>query len=536
MPRSVLPRPLLASRPFFAVGVVAAVVLSFPASFSARAADPANPHAGHGGAPISAKPAENKPAAARKILYYRNPMGLPDTSPVPKKDTMGMDYVPVYADEAPISAKPAENKPAAARKILYYRNPMGLPDTSPVPKKDTMGMDYVPVYADEAPISAKPTENKPAAARKILYYRNPMGLPDTSPVPKKDSMGMDYAPVYADEAPGATGTPGGAAIGAVRINPDKVQKLGVRTEAVAARSLVRVVRALGSVQVIEKNFQVVACKFEGWIETLHVNTTGQPVVKGQSLMEVYSPELVLAQEEYLLARRSGESGLAEGALQRLRYRGAPEEEISALRKRSKASRTISIRAPLTGVVTERKAVKGMRFMAGETLFELADLSKVWVLADVFEKDIGSVAVGQTAKVTLNAFPGRVFTGAVVMIHPTMTAENRTVKVHFELPNPDGALRPAMTTTVELAIPVSATPTLAAPDSAVLDSGKRQVVLVERGEGLFEPRPVKLGAKADGYVEIVEGLAAGERVVVRASFLIDAESNLRAALGQFEQGK
>jgi Cu(I)/Ag(I) efflux system membrane fusion protein len=306
----------------------------------------------------------------------------------------------------------------------------------------------------------------------------------------------------------------------------------VRTEAAALRPLARTVRALGTVQPIEQNEVVVAPKFDAWIEILHVNTTGQPVTRGQSLMEVYSPALVLAQEEYLLASGGAVPGLAEGALQKLRNLDVPEDEIAALRKRGKASHTISVRSPITGVVTERKAIKGMRFMAGEQLFSLADLSKVWVLADVFEQDVSLVAVGQTARVMLNAFPGQTFTGTVTMIHPTMTAENRTVKVHLELPNPTGALRPAMSATVELAAPVAASPVLAVPDSAVLDTGSRQVVLVERGEGQFEPRPVRLGVKADGYVQVLDGVTAGEKVVIRANFLIDAESNLRAALGGF----
>ncbi len=450
-------------RSLFALALLATVALP-PA---ARAADPASPHAGHGAA------APASPSGERKILYYRNPMGLADTSPVPKKDGMGMDYIPVYADETPA---PAPAKPAGERKILYYRNGMGLPDTSPVPKKDSMGMDYVPVYEDEV-----------------------AGVP----------------------------------AGTVKISPDKVQKLGVRTETVMERQLARTVRALGTVQPIEQNEAVVAPKFEAWIETLNVNTTGQPVTRGQSLMEVYSPALVLAQEEYLVAIRGGGGpGLAEGALRKLRNLDVAESEIAALRKRGKASRTISIPSPLTGVVTERKAIKGMRFMAGEELYRLADLSNVWVLADVFEQDVGYVTVGQTVRIALNAFPGRAFTGTVSMIHPTMTAENRTVKVHITLPNPDGTLRPSMSATVELAAPVAAAPVLAVPDSAVLDSGNRQVVLVERGEGQFEPRPVQLGARADGYAQVLGGVRAGEKVVVRANFLIDAESNLRAALGGF----
>ncbi|MEI6557614.1 MAG: efflux RND transporter periplasmic adaptor subunit [Rhodospirillaceae bacterium] len=379
----------------------------------------------------------------------------------------------------------------------------------------------------------------PAAAadisppRKLLYYSNPMGLPDTSPVPKKDGMGMDYVPVYAEEpAAGPAAGASGPVAGTVRVSADKVQKLGVRTETVMERPLARTVRALGTVQPIEQNEAVVAPRFDAWIETLAVHTTGQPVTRGQSLMQVYSPVLVLAQEEYLVAARSGVAGLAEGALRKLRNLEVPEDEIAALRKRGSASHTVSIRSPLTGVVTERRAVKGMRFTAGEMLYRLADLSDVWVLADVFEQDVGLVTIGQTVRIVLNAFPGRAFTGVVSMIHPTMTAENRTVKVHITLPNPEGTLRPAMSATVELAAPVSAAPVLAVPDSAVLDSGSRQVVLVERGEGLYEPRPVRLGARADGYVQVLGGIGGGERVVVRANFLIDAESNLRAALGGF----
>ncbi|MEI8394680.1 MAG: efflux RND transporter periplasmic adaptor subunit [Rhodospirillaceae bacterium] len=373
--------------------------------------------------------------------------------------------------------------------------------------------------------AAEPGPASPSAERKILYYRNPMGLAGTSPVPKKDGMGMDYIPVYQEDG---TGVPAGT----VKISPDKVQKLGVRTETVTLRQLARTVRALGTVQPIERNEVVVSPRFDAWIETLHVHTDGQAVVKGQSLMEVYSPAVTLAREEYLIARKGGMPELAEGALRKLRNLDVAEDEIAALRKRGKASRTLSVRSPVTGVVTERKAVQGMRFMAGETLYKLADLSEVWVLADVFEQDVGLITVGQTVKIALNAFPGRTFTGTVSMIHPTMTAENRTVKVHITLPNPNGDLRPLMSATVELAAPVAAVPVLAVPDSAVLDSGNRQVVLVERGEGQFEPRPVQLGARADGYVQVLGGVGAGEKVVVRANFLIDAESNLRAALGGF----
>ncbi|MBF0190782.1 MAG: efflux RND transporter periplasmic adaptor subunit [Magnetococcales bacterium] len=436
---------------------------------------------------------------------------------------------PQQAGHAPPAAK-------AERKILYYRNPMGQPDTSPTPKKDSMGMDYIPVYADDAPPPPAVTPAK--AERKILYYRNPMGQPDTSPTPKKDSMGMDYIPVYADDAPPPE------AANAVRINLDKVQKLGVRTETATRNPVTRSIRAVGTVTVDERRLHVVNLKYEGWIEKLHADVTGQNVRRGQPLMQVYAPALVQAQQEYLATMRAGEAlreadpetrrtatDLAESALTRLRNWDLSDGQIQRLREQQTASRTLSIPSPVSGVILEKNAIQGMRFMPGEMLYRIADLSTVWVLADVFEQDMGLVQVGQSAEVTLTAMPGKRFHGKVAFMNPTLSAETRTIKVRIELANPDGALRPALFAAVQLQTPGHVS-VLSVPDSALLDSGSRQVVLVERGEGLYEPRPVRIGAKGNGYVEILEGLTEGEKVVVRANFLIDAEANLRAALGHF----
>lgn len=373
-----------------------------------------------------------------------------------------------------------------------------------------------------------PAAATPAGPGKVLYYRNPMGLPDTSPVPKKDPMGMDYVPVYEGED---------SASGAVTISPDKVQKLGVRTEAARRRIVSRQVRAVGTVQVDERRLFVVAPKFEAWIETLLVDTTGATVRKGQPLMEIYSPELVLVQQEYLVARRSGDGGqLAEASLQRLRNLDIPEEEIERLRKTGKVSRSLTYRAVAGGVVLEKGAVRGMRFMPGEALYRIADLSNVWLIADVFEQDLGYIKPGQEVDVTVNSLPGRSFTGKVSFVYPTLTAESRTGKVRIELPNADGLLKPNLYATVhlngDLNVSPGATAELAVPDSALLDTGRRQAVLVETGEGRYEPRDVRAGARADGYVQILAGLEEGERVVVRANFLIDSESNLRAALSAF----
>jgi len=374
-------------------------------------------------------------------------------------------------------------------------------------------------------------------AKKLLYYRNPMGLPDTSPVPKKDPMGMDYLAVYEGEDEAESG---------LKISPEKVQKMGVKTAPAKLQMLDRSVRASGRVEIDESRTYTVTAKFEGYIERLHVNTTGQPVGRGQPLFEVYSPELVSAQREYALAAQGvgklGEAGdeaqgamrqLAESSLQRLKNWDISEEQVKALAKNGDAKRTLTFRSPVAGIVTEKKAVQGMRFMPGETLFQIADTSTVWVQADVFEQDIAAVNVGQKAKIKINAYPGEVFDGRIAYVYPTLMAETRTVPVRIELANPKGRLKPAMFADVD--IPVGgAAPVLTVPTSAVIDSGTRQVVVVQLAEGRFEPRPVKLGQRGGEFVQVLEGVKEGESVVVAANFLIDAESNLKAALGGMQK--
>ena len=384
---------------------------------------------------------------------------------------------------------------------------------------------------------APPAADAAPGQRKILYYRNPMGLPDTSPVPKKDSMEMDYLPVYEGEDKDD---------GTIKISLAKVQRLGVRTEQVQMRNLSRTIRAVGTVQLDESRLAVVTTKFEGYIEKLHVNTTGQPVRRGQPVMQVYSPELVQAQQEYAIAVRSLRSlpahadeavrttvqTLLDGALQRLRNLDFPADEMERLQREGTANRLITLRSPVGGIVLEKAAVEGMRFMPGDTLLKTADLSTVWLIAEVFEQDLAAVREGQPARITVNAYPGVEFKGTVEFIYPTVSRDTRTARVRVVVPNPGGRLRADMYASVELSAGVDAGPVLVVPDSAVIDSGTRQVVLVERGEGRFEPREVKIGAAGDGFYEIRQGLAAEDRVVVSANFLLDAESNLRAALRSF----
>lgn len=395
--------------------------------------------------------------------------------------------------------------------------------------------------ARKSPPTAMTGDAAKTSERTILYYRNPMGLPDTSPVPKKDPMGMDYVPVYEGDEPTAAGP-------LVKISLDKVQKLGVRTEAAAPRVLTRTVRAVGMIQASERGLYTVAPKFEGWIQKLHVNTTGQAVRKGEPLMDIYSPDLITAQQEYLIAVKGMQSvknsspevqasmrQLMESALQRLRNWDIAESDLKQLQTDGKTRQYLTLRSRASGVVLEKPAVEGKRFMPGEMLYQIADLSSVWLLVEVFEQDLGLVRAGQAAKIRVDAYPDKTFTGTVTFVYPTVTPETRTTKVRIEQSNTGGLLKPAMYAHVELAATHSDTQSLAVPDSAVLDTGARQLVLVQRGEGTFEPRTMKLGMRADDYVEVLEGGKAGENVVVSANFLIDAESNLKAAIGGMAMG-
>jgi len=395
----------------------------------------------------------------------------------------------------------------------------------------------------QAPSQASATTALAAAEpaqkpRKLLFYRNPMGLSDTSPAPKKDPMGMDYIPVYEGEEDGDS-----TDAKQIRISTEKIQKLGVRVEKVSLRTLDRRVRAVGKVDIDERRSYTVAPKFEGWIELLHVNVTGQVVSKGQPLLEVYSPELVSAQREYAIASagvdvlkagsseaQSGMQQLAEAGLARLKNWDISEAQIRELQKSGTTRRTLTLRSPVNGIVMEKKAVQGMRFMPGEALYQIADLSSVWIIAEVFEQDLAQVHAGQSARVSIDAYPGKTFAAKVAYVYPTLNAQTRTAAVRLELANPQGLLKPAMYANVEFT--TANAKVLTVPNSAVIRSGTRQIVLVQLGEGRFAPREVRLGLQGDNYAEVLEGIGEGEEVVVTANFLIDAESNLQAAITGF----
>jgi RND family efflux transporter MFP subunit len=377
---------------------------------------------------------------------------------------------------------------------------------------------------------------------KILYYRNPMGLPDTSDVPKLDSMGMDYIAVYEDDV-----EPAVEGITTIKISTDKVQKLGVKTTQAALRQLSRTVRTVGQVAADERKTYTIAPKFEGWVERLQVNATGDVVKAGQVLFEVYSPELISAQREYLIAlqgvktmqdaateAKNSMQELALASLQRLKSWDIGDEDLRRLRETGEVLRTISYRSPVTGVVTEKAALQGMRFMPGEVMYKIADLSTLWLLADVAEQDSGLIRNGQTAKVRLDAYPGREFNSRVSYVYPTLNTQTRTTPVRLDMTNSAGLLRPGMYAQVELAGLGSKERVVTVPDSAVIYSGRREIILVELSEGRYEARVVKLGIQGDDFVEVIDGIGEGEKVVLSANFLIDAESNLKAVIAGFTQ--
>jgi RND family efflux transporter MFP subunit len=355
-------------------------------------------------------------------------------------------------------------------------------------------------------------------------------------------MGMDYIAVYEGDE---EDTPANA--NQLKFSAEKIQKMGVRTEAATLRVLDKTVRAAGRIEPDERRSFTIAPKFEGYVEKLFVNATSQTVAKGQVLFEAYSPELVAAQREYAIATQGvqamAQAGpeaqksmqqLADASLVRLRNWDVSEEQVKALAASGTAKRTLTFRSPVSGIVTEKKAVQGMRFMPGDALYQVTDLSSVWVLADVAEQDIAAVKVGARATVKINAYPDKSFTAALTTIYPTLNAETRTVPVRLELANPGGLLKPGMFAQLELAAGANAK-VLTVPVSAVIDSGARQMLLVQVGEpsaGRFEPREVKLGARSENYLEVLSGLREGEMVVTSANFLIDAESNLKAAIAGF----
>ena len=383
--------------------------------------------------------------------------------------------------------------------------------------------------------------------RKVLFYRNPMNPEVTSSVPMKDSMGMDYVPVFEDEALRDRELEPGS----IRISPEKVKRSGVRSEEVKRIALKRIIRTVGRVEPVEDKVSVVNTKLAGWVEVLYINRTDDTVKKGQKLFELYSPELVAAQEEYLLAVRSLDGlkntpyaeakeraeALVESAKKRLRYWDISSDQIEEIRRTGQASRTLAIRAPSDGAVTEKMVVEGQKVEAGEPLFRIIDHSTVWVYGEIYEYEMPYIKKGQEALLSPAYSPEQGYKGRIDHIYSHLGSiryaedggtEVRTAKVRFELPNRVHRLKLGMYLNVEIRAFVAAN-ALAVPDSAVIDTGTRQIAIVDNRDGTFTPATIKTGARTEGFYEVHSGLEEGQWVVTAANFLIDSESNLKAAV-------
>jgi len=375
-----------------------------------------------------------------------------------------------------------------------------------------------------------------AGGAQPLYWKAPMDPTYVRDAPGKSPMGMDLVP----ECPA---TAGAAPEGTVVVDAATVQTIGVRTTPVERRDLSRSVRAVGRVAYDERRVAHVHTKVQGWVEELFVDFVGQQVKRGQPLLEIYSPELVATQEELLLAARyreaTGESpfedvrgggeSLFAATERRLALWDVPERDIRRLLETGEVKRTLTLYAPASGVITRLGVRSGMEVQPNANLYTIADLSRVWVLADVYEYELPWLALGQTAEVELSYLPGKRMRGELTYIAPFLDPKTRTVEVRLELDNADGSLKPEMFGNAVIA-GAPRTGALAVPTDAVIRSGRRTVAVVALGEGRFEPREVELGLDTgDGFVEVLSGLREGEDVVVSSQFLIDSESKLQEAV-------
>jgi Cu(I)/Ag(I) efflux system membrane fusion protein len=374
--------------------------------------------------------------------------------------------------------------------------------------------------------------------RRLLYYRNPMDPTIQSDTPAKDSMGMDFVPVYEDEA-----QPGGAVDGrsALTLSQERRQMLGVRSESAVRLPLSHTIRTVGRVAVDERRLHHVHVKYDGYVEELYVDFTGKFVKHGDALLSIYSPDLVATQQEYLLALRAqrellrsgspnlaqGGEGLLEAARQRLLFWDIRPSDIEKLEKTGDVMRALDIHAEHGGYVVQKNAFHGMRVTPADTLYDIADLSHLWVLADVYESDLPSVRVGMVAELSVPYLPDRRWKGAVTYIAPTVEEKTRTIKVRVEVDNQGDALKPDMFADVYLRTELGEG--VVVPESAVINSGDRRIVFVDQEGGRLEPREVQLGVKTAGAVQVLSGVKEGERVVTSANFLLDSESSLKATL-------
>ena len=372
---------------------------------------------------------------------------------------------------------------------------------------------------DQVATSQQPSKPGGAESRKVKYYKSAMMLGEISQTPRKDSMGMDMVPVYEGED----------STSAISVDPVTIQMMGVRTAEVTRGPLEREIRTVGVIDYNETALADVTTKFRGWIEKLYVDATGKQVKKSEPLFDIYSPDLYSAQNEYVVALASGTAGLKSSARQKLALFDISDDQIAELERTRTPQRTLRVDAPIDGIVVEKMAVQGQMVEAGMKLYRLADLSLVWMQAQVYEEDLAFLKLGQEAEVSLSYLRDRRFKGRITYIYPTVDDKTRTAHVRMEFHNPGLFLKPGMFATVQVRAELEPS-TLLVPDSAVLRSGEKNTVFVALDGGKFEPRTITLGPRTQNNTyQVLSGLKEGERVVTSSQFLLDSESQLREAI-------
>ncbi len=362
-----------------------------------------------------------------------------------------------------------------------------------------------------------------AAEKKVLYWVAPMDANYQRDKPGKSPMGMELVPVYADATAGD----------AITISPEVIQNLGVRTTKVENSRLWRGIDTVGYVDFDESKVSHIHLRTEGWIENLVVRSEGERVKKGDRLFDFYSPELVNAQEEFVQALAVGNKGLVSASAERLLALGISKQQIAVLRVNRKVRQTIAVFAPQDGVVSTLPVREGMFIKPAMKVMSLADLSSVWLLAEVFERQANWVSMGDSAQVTLSYLPGRQWQGKVEYIYPSLDPKTRTLKVRLRFDNPEEALKPNMYANVKI-FGGAKNDILVIPMEALIRTGRNERVIVALGEGRFEARTVNAGIESGDWVEIVSGLKAGEEVVVSGQFLIDSEASIKASLNRMSK--
>lgn len=379
-------------------------------------------------------------------------------------------------------------------------------------------------------------EAAPENERKILFYRNPMNPEITSPVPAKDEMGMDYIPVYADGDAGS-----GEPAGTVKIDPATVQNIGVRTAMVKRGPIAKTIHTVGRLDYNEERLARLHPKTEGWIEELFINKTGEQIPADAILLNFYAPQLVTTQQEYLLALnnlddlrtspyddiRKGAEQLVKITRQRLEFLDVPEHQIVELERKRRIMKLLHIHSPFAGVILHIGAREGEYVTPQMELYQIADLSRIWVYADLYEDELPWVTIGNHAEMTVVAIPGQRFHGQVTYIYPYAESKTRTVKARLEFDNPDLLLRPDMFADVTIYAD-RREDALLVPSEALIRSGTRNLLFIVGEPGKFIPTEVETGISAEGYMEILKGVLPGDEVVTSGQFLIDSESKLREA--------